>query len=81
MINILGPLSGFLVQQPIFPTSTEVAGPCFGYYKFESPTSALQQLKQEIQSAITAYSGNASAVALLQPVKDTISGLVDVASV
>ncbi|KIM87529.1 hypothetical protein PILCRDRAFT_85939 [Piloderma croceum F 1598] len=81
MTGILGPLSGFLVQQQISPTSKEVAGPCFGYYKFDPPASALQKLKQEIQSAITAYAGNPNALATLQGVQQTINGLVDIATV
>lgn len=81
MISILAPLAGFLVQQPIPPTLTEVAGPCFGYYQFQSPALALTQLQQEIQGAIDAYAGNVNAQGQLQSVQQTISGLVDVTTV
>jgi hypothetical protein len=81
MTGILGPLSRFLVQQPIPPTLNEVAGPCFGYYHFEPLADALKELQQEIQGAINAYGGNASAVAQLQSVQQSINGLVDLATV
>lgn len=81
MTGILGPLSRFLVQQPIPPTLNEVAGPCFGYYRFEPLGNALKELQQEIQGAVNAYGGNADAVTLLQSVQQSINGLVDLATV
>jgi hypothetical protein len=75
MTGILGPLSGFLVQQPIPPTSNEVAGPCFGYYQVRATRLHLRSsnCSKKYSRPSTAYGGNASAVAQLQSVQHTVS--------
>lgn len=80
MTDILAPLASFLVQQPIGDTG-EVAAPCFGYYPFASTANALSELQQEIQTAIDAYAGNASAQGQLQAIQGTMKGLVNVVTV
>jgi hypothetical protein len=75
MISVLQPLSSFLTSQP-FETQ-KVAGPCFGFYKFE-PKQELSQLSQEIQAAVNAYASDPTAQAKLKSIQQTISNLQDI---
>jgi hypothetical protein len=77
MISVIAPLATFLISQPI-GNAGEVAAPCFGYYPFGSRSSALADLQKEIQTAIDAYAGNASAVTQLKEIQETMGGLVNI---
>jgi hypothetical protein len=80
MLSILPPLSSFLTSQPFATPDGNpkaVAGPCFGFYKFE-PKQELSQLSQEIQDAIAGYASSPTLQAELKSVQQAIGRLQDV---
>lgn len=89
MMGVLAPLAKFLVQQPI-GYDGQVAAACFGWYSFDEGKSALKQLQEEMQAAITEYvsvtretpdqvavHNYGPQLELLLPIQATIQSLLD----
>jgi hypothetical protein len=89
MLNVLRPLSQFLMTQPI-GSDGRCAAPCFGYYEFKKGESELKQLQDEMQAAINSYLAETAETAdqvdvvdygsmleTLLPIQTTIKGLVE----
>ena len=70
MLNIIKPLSLFLVQQKL---KNGNAAPPFNLYKFDEKPSAFEQLKNLTNDALKEYSGNKE----LTTVKSFVDALLD----